>query len=192
MFSANDRWLGVLKSMVQAGFTRILTATTARRHGTSDCVVFRTTCGGFIKVYRSTNKSAVYPIAFFRHTLLMNYASFDHISVAYPALTFARQGVITSRNLTASDQMGIASDRGNGYDLRDSINALTCRSSPMCPRALRSMRDVKCCILRFTGKRVRLVRYNVEWKLGGIGCSSACHRFSSLQVLVRDATETWV
>lgn len=191
VYTSDNRWSSVVNDMTLAGFRRVSVQGLCRRPGTTACAIFATTKSGFIKVFRSANHSPVFPLAFFRHTLLMNYASFDHICVAYPGLTLYRRGVVTSRMLDGADRIAVETDRGNGYDIQTCVETGSCGSSPTCPKTLRSVRDTRCCMIRFTGRDVRLPRYMVEWRLGG-SYLEGCHGCSSLYVRVKEMSEVWL
>lgn len=165
--------------------------------GTTNCASFCVGTGT-IRVYRSANRSAVYPIAFFRNTLLMNYLSFDHICIAYPHLTFGRRGVVTTCALEDVEYGLTEIDRSYGYDIAEEFSCDTstgvsgCMVCPVCPRLLRTMRDVRCSFIRLTTQPFQLVRHNVEWRMGTLRCVSCCGRSRKLKVNVRDAGNTWI
>lgn len=197
MYTPSDRWDYVLDDLYASNYKRIRSILDHELLpiGTTTCASFSSGTGT-IRVYRSANQSAVYPIVFFRHTMLMNYLSFDHMCVAYPALTFTGRGAITTRALQDYEYDLLDNDKAHGYNIHEtipsSVGELGCMACPVCPRLLRTMRDICCSFIRLTTERIRLVRYNVEWKTGATGCPSCCATVRELKVQVRDAGDMWL
>lgn len=197
IYAPCDRWAAVLDELAAWECRRVASHITTLPTGTTSCAVY---CigTGTVRVFRSANQSAVYPIAFFRHTLLMNYMSFDHICVAYPRLTFARQGVVNTRPLLAQEQALTEMDKTHGYTIVNDVDRgglsgnTLCVSCPTCPGLLRTMRDVRCSFLRLTTQPIRLVRHNVEWRMESTGCVFCYKRVQKLKVDVRDSGNTWI
>lgn len=161
--------------------------------GTTHCTIFAIG-SSLVRVYQSANEAAVFPIPFSRHTLLMNYMSFDHICIAYPTTTLRHRGVATTRALRDWEMQLLDVDYLNGYQLNDacsddSTSPMTCSRCVFCPRLLRTMRDVRCSFIRLSNKPIKLIRHNVEWRLGSSSITCCIPR-SQLTVSVRDAGHT--
>lgn len=130
--------------------------------------VLMTCAGGYIRVIQSVARSPLFTIPHYYSSHLMNYISSDRICVAYPTLTYARQGIL----VTAS-----AATTTYTVQRREELFpfAVGCSPQVSCGDVVRSFTDDFASTIHFRDDVVHPVDHDVVyWRIGGPPCSLEC------------------
>ena len=75
---------------------------------------------GHIEVIRSSSDSALYPVALFWTTLLMNVVAADFVCIPYPELTMRGRGLVEFREYSDKETLALAKYAQRGFEFRRS------------------------------------------------------------------------
>lgn len=144
---------------------------------------FRCPSGLEIELVRSIHPSPLFLLPHYPATHLMNYIAGDHLLVAYPHLTFARQGILVGDATLGAIPAELATEFevGPRNDLYHHNG--TCASNHLCGAYRRRFNDNYCAVIGFTN--VFRVEAAVNWVLGGQRCGPGCP--SGLRVVELEA-----